>query len=67
MQVAVRCAPSHAAVVEAVRDRDDGTTEHAGPVPLRSLAWRDPVPHSTLADVMQAVCAHTRDERVKPC
>ena len=67
MKIAVRCEPSHAAVVQAHRQRDNGTTEDAGPVSLPNLAWRDPVPHSALADIMHAVCAHTRDERVKPC
>jgi hypothetical protein len=67
VQVAVRCGPRHAAVIEARRTRDDGSVETAGPVALTDLEWQDPPRLSYLFDIEAAVCARTRDARVRPC
>jgi hypothetical protein len=67
VRVAVHCGPRHAAVVEVRRARGDGSVESAGPVPLTDLQWQDPPPRSYLAAVESAVCAHTREARVRPC
>jgi len=67
VQVAVRCGPRHAAVIEARRTRDDGSVETAGPVPLTDLQWQDPPRRSYLTDVEVAVCARMRDAQVRPC
>lgn len=67
VQVAVRCAPTHAAVVTVQRPRPGGRVEVSGPVALADLKWQDPPAMSYLRPVVRAVCARTRDERGRPC
>jgi hypothetical protein len=66
-QVAVRCTPRHAAVIEVRRPHPNGQTETTGPIALSVLTWQDPPPLSYLASVSRAVCARTREERPRPC
>jgi hypothetical protein len=67
VRVAIHCRPRHAAVVEVRRTHDSGSAATTRAVPLADLVWQDPGPRSYLADVESAVCARTRDERVRPC
>jgi hypothetical protein len=67
VQVAVRCAPRHAAVVEVQRMHPNGRMETSGPIALSAVTWQDPPPLSYLATVSRAVCARTREERPRPC
>ena len=66
VQVAVRCAPAHAAVVTLQRPRPGGGVDVTGPVSLSAVAWQDPAPLSYLRQVMRAVCERTHG-RNRPC
>jgi hypothetical protein len=66
VQVAVLCAPAHAAVVTVERPRPGGGMDVTGPVSLSALAWQDPPSLSYLRQVMRAVCARTHG-RSRPC